>query len=98
MAVSASVVQFERERISERTKAGIAAARQKDASWGMGKVPAHMRPVPKNKTVPDEAIAELIAELDDMDASERGEHIRDKADEWGMKEAGLRSRVQRARG
>ena len=98
LGMLSAIVQFERRRLGERTKAGIAAARQDDESWGMGKVPAHMRPVPKNKTVPDEAIAELIAELDDMDASERGEHIRDKADEWGMKEAGLRSRVQRARG
>ena len=79
------------------TKAGLAAARRSDKSGGMGKVPAHLRPVPANKVVPDHKIARLIARLDSMDASDRGEYIRDKADEWGMKESGLRSRVQRAR-
>ena len=92
-----AAAQYEREKLSERTKAGIAAARQNDKSWGMGKVPAHLRPVPANKIVPDHKIARLIASLDSMDASDRGEYIRDKADEWGMKESGLRSRVQRAR-
>ena len=93
-----AAAQYEREKLSERTKAGIAAARQKDESWGMGRRPKHLRPEPKNKIATDAAIAKLMAELDEMDASERGEYIRDKADEWGMTESGLRSRVQRARG
>ena len=98
LGVLSSVVQFERERLSERTKAGVAAARVTNPNWGMGRRPKHLRPEPKNKIAPDDAVAKLMAELDDMDASERGECIRDKAVEWGMTESGLRSRVQRARG
>ena len=63
----------------------------------MGRRPKHLRPEPHNKIASNAAVAKLIEELDDMDVAERGDYIRDTADEWGMKESGLQSRVQRAR-
>lgn len=98
LGVLSSVVQFERERLSERTKAGVAAARQDDQSWGMGKVPAHLRPEPANKLASNEKVARLLDRIEPMTPEKRGEYIRKKAAEWGMTESGLRSRVQRARG
>ena len=97
LGVLSSVVQFERGRLSERTKAGVAAAREKNPAWGMGRRPKHLRPEPHNKIASDAKLERLMARIDMMEPGERGEYIRRKAESWGMKESGLRGRILRVK-
>jgi DNA invertase Pin-like site-specific DNA recombinase len=95
LGIMGAVAQFERERLSERTAAGIAAAREEDPRWGMGRVPKHERPRPPHARVSDEQIRRLRDQITGLSREERAEQLRDKAHRWGVQPDSLRRRLMR---